>query len=586
MIAPLMSTSPNEHVLKFVQDMIDLAQPDKTYWCDGSEEEVQRLYKEAVKTGSLEELNQEKLPGCYLRKSPQNDVARTEHLTFICSPKKEDSGPTNNWMSPKEGYEKCRKIYKGSMKGRTLYVIPFIMGPIDSLYSKIGVQVTDSIYVVLNMRIMTRMGKIALQRLGTSPDFTRCVHGKIDLEISHRLICHFPKDNFIWSVGSGYGGNALLGKKCMALRIASCLGKKENWMAEHMLILGLEDREGKKTYVAAAFPSACGKTNLAMMKTSLEKDGYKVWTLGDDIAWLHIGDDGYLRAINPEAGFFGVVPGTSEKTNPNALEMIQKNTIYTNVLKASDGTVWWEGKGEAPPDGVNWLGHPWTIRSSEKAAHPNSRFTTPASQCPSIASEWENPEGVPISAIIFGGRRAKVTPLVYEAFNWQHGTYLGATIASETTAAQTGDVGVVRRDPMAMLPFCGYNIGEYFQHWLNIGKSLENPPKVFYVNWFKTNEKGEYLWPGFGENLRVLRWIADRCQGKGEVSKTPIGYIPESLDFSGLDLSENQKKELFQIDSQAWKEEVQSRKEFFAKLGDCVPKELVEENESLGKRFS
>jgi len=575
----------NPHVLKFVEEMVQLASPEQVVWCDGSEEERKRLIQLSLEEGSLDELNQEKLPNCYLRRTPAHDVARTENLTFICTDNKETVGPTNNWMVPNEAYQKIKKIYQNSMKGRTLYVVPFIMGPPNSKYSRVGVQVTDSIYVVLNMRIMTRMGKIAYEQLGDSDNFTKCIHGKIDLSIDNRMICHFPQDNVIWSVGSGYGGNALLGKKCLALRIASSLGKNEGWMAEHMLILGIEDPEGNVSYVAAAFPSACGKTNLAMLVPPESQKGYKIWTVGDDIAWLNIGDDGKLYAINPEAGFFGVVPGTSYKTNPNAMETIKKNTIFTNVLKTRDGDVWWEGKDDQTPEGINWLGNSWNVRSTEKAAHPNSRFTAPASQCPSISPEWENPQGVPISAIIFGGRRAKVAPLVYESFDWQQGTYVGSTIASETTAAQTGEVGVVRRDPMAMLPFCGYNIGDYFQHWLDMGKKIKNPPKIFYVNWFRTDSDGNYLWPGFGENIRVLRWIIDRVNEKADARETPLGYLPKEIDIEGLDINQRQMYDLLNIDPEEWKAEAESREIFLSSLGDAVPQELFDENNQLKERL-
>lgn len=579
----------NPSVTKWVEEMAKLTKPDKIVWLDGSEEEKERLIEEACRTGELKELNQKKLPGCYLHRTAINDVARVEHLTFICTSKKEDAGPTNNWMAPAEAYEKLGRIFDGSMRGRTMYVIPYLMGPVGSPFSKVGIELTDSIYVVLNMRIMTRMGKIAMEHLRNSDDFVKGLHSKADLNPERRFICHFPEDNTIWSVGSGYGGNVLLGKKCFALRIASYMGWKEGWMAEHMLILGLEDPEGKITYIAAAFPSACGKTNLAMLVPPPSQKGYKVWTVGDDIAWMRIGKDGRLWAVNPEAGFFGVAPGTSSKTNPNALATIQKNTIFTNVLETPEGTVWWEGLDQPPPRyGIDWKGEPWTPESGKVGAHPNSRFTAPAHQCPSISPEWENPEGVPISAIIFGGRRAKVAPLVYEAFNWQHGVFVGATMASETTAAAMGEVGVIRRDPMAMLPFCGYNIADYFKHWLEMGKMISNPPKIFHVNWFRTDEDGKFIWPGFGENIRVLKWIASRCEGKGEAVETPIGYIPtvDALDLEGLDLSDEQIESLLRLEKDVWIKELEDQLVFFEKLGDKLPRELRDEHQALRERLN
>ena len=578
----------NKTLLQWVQQMAALCKPDRLYWCDGSEEEKQELTREAVRIGDLEPLNQEKLPGCYLHRSNPNDVARTEELTFICTRDKNDAGPTNNWMDPQEAYRKLGAIFDGSMKGRTMYVVPFIMGQPSSPFSKVGIELTDSVYVALNMRIMTRMGKVAWDQLGSSDYFTRGLHGKADLNPSSRFICHFPEDNTIWSVGSGYGGNALLGKKCLALRIASFLGRKEGWLAEHMLILGIENPKGEVTYVTAAFPSQCGKTNLAMLIPPAYLKGYKTWTVGDDIAWLRIGSDGRLWAVNPEAGFFGVAPGTNSKSNPNALATIQKNTLFTNVLKRLDGTVWWEGfDGEPPKEGIDWKGNRWTPASGEKGAHPNSRFTAPASQCPSISPHWEDPQGVPISAIIFGGRRARVAPLVYQSFGWQHGVFVGATMASETTAAATGKVGVIRRDPMAMLPFCGYHIGDYFAHWLSMGKRIPKPPKIFHVNWFRTGEKGIFLWPGFGENLRVLHWIIDRCQGKGEAVETPIGYLPtqKTLDIRGLDLPPQILETLLSVEGEAWQEELKGQSEFFKSIGVRLPQELWREHEALAHRL-
>lgn len=579
----------NQAVTKWVEEMAKLTKPDKIVWVDGSEEEKDRLLKEAYRTGEMKELDQEKLPGCCLHRSAKNDVARVEHLTFICTSKKEDAGPTNNWMPPQEAYEKLGKLFDGSMKGRTMYVLPYIMGPAGSPFSKVGVEITDSLYVVLSMRIMTRMGKAAMDMLGDSDDFVKGLHSKADLDVERRFICHFPEDNTIWSVGSGYGGNVLLGKKCFALRIGSYMGRKEGWMAEHMLILGIQDPKGKVSYIAAAFPSACGKTNLAMLVPPLTHKGYKVWTVGDDIAWMRIGEDGRLWAVNPEAGFFGVVPGTSSKTNPNALATIQKNTIYTNVVEAPDGTVWWEGLDKEPPKhGIDWKGDSWTPESGAVGAHPNSRFTAPASQCPSISPEWENPKGVPISAFLFGGRRAKVAPLVYQSFNWQHGVFVGATMASETTAAATGAVGVVRRDPMAMIPFCGYNMADYFGHWLEMGKKIPNPPKIFHVNWFRTGANGKFIWPGYGENLRVLEWIIERCEGRGEAVQTPIGYVPtiDALDLQGLDLPKESVESLLNVDKEVWKEEVKGQIPFFEKFGDRLPEGIKMEHKALMERLN
>ncbi len=577
----------NAHLIRWVEEMRELCRPDRVVWCDGSAEEKERFTRETIESGEMIELNPEKLPGCLYHRTAVNDVARTEQLTFICTLNESDAGPTNNWMAPDEAYKKVGAIFRGSMKGRAMYVLPFIMGPAGSLSSKIGVQITDSLYVALNMRIMTRMGKIALGQLGQSNDFTRCLHGKADLDMRRRFICHFPEDNTIWSVGSGYGGNALLGKKCLALRIGSFLGRKQGWMAEHMLIVGVEDPKGETRYVAAAFPSQCGKTNLAMLIPPASIKGCKVWTVGDDIAWLRVGPDGRLWAINPENGFFGVAPGTNKKSNPNALALVGKNTIFTNVLLKKDKTVWWEGLEDPPSEGLDWQGRPWTPASNEKGAHPNSRFTAPVSQCPSVSPEWENPKGVPISAIIFGGRRAKVAPLVYESFNWQHGVYVGATMASETTAAATGTVGMVRRDPMAMLPFCGYHIGDYFRHWLEMGKKLTKPPKIFHVNWFKTDSNGKFIWPGFGENLRALLWMLERTQGKGGAKKTPIGHVPlpESLDTTGLEISKEALASLLTVDRSEWDAEIESQSEFFKKVGERLPKEILAEQAALKKRF-
>src|SRR3990167_10430641 len=512
------SVYPTTHkkLISWVKQMAALCKPDSIAWIDGSEHQKKILEKEALTTGEILQLNQEKLPGCFYHRSAKDDVARTEHLTFICTSQKRDAGPTNNWMPPVEAYKKAESIFKGAMKGRVMYVIPFSMGPVGSPFSKIGVELTDSIYVVLNMLIMTRVGESVLKHLGKDGDFTKCLHSKAELDINKRLILHFPEDNAIWSVGTGYGGNVLLGKKCLSLRIASYLGKREEWLAEHMLIMGIESPNGHIEYIAAAFPSACGKTNLAMLipPEGLKRKGYRVWTVGDDIAWMRVDSDGALWAINPESGFFGVAPGSNSRTNPNMVKTIQKNTIYTNVLLKPDKTVWWEGAdGEAPESGGEWQGRLWNpgIKDEQgnviKGAHPNSRFTTPIVNCPSASFRIEQHHGVPISAIVFGGRRAHLAPLVYEAFNWQHGVFVGAAMASETTAAQAGKVGQVRRDPMAMLPFCGYNMADYFRHWLEMGKKMTKSPKIFHVNWFRTDEKGKFLWRGYGETLRVLEWV-------------------------------------------------------------------------------
>ncbi len=580
--------SLNPHVQRWVDDVAKRCQPDDVVVCDGSEAERKRLIDLALKSGELLELNQEKLPGCYLHRSHPSDVARTEQSTFICTPERDDAGPTNNWMAPSEAYDKVDKILDGAMRGRTLYVIPFLMGPPSSPFSKVGVEITDSVYVALNMRIMTRMGPAALEHLGSSDNFTRCLHSKADLNPERRFICHFPQDNTVWSVGSGYGGNALLGKKCLALRIASWLGRKEGWLAEHMLIVGIESPEREVRYVAAAFPSACGKTNLAMLVPPPSHKGWRVWTVGDDIAWLRQGPDGRLWAVNPEAGFFGVVPGTSRKTNPNAMATIDRNTIYTNVALKRDGTVWWEGAdGEPPAEALDWQGRPWTPRSPDKAAHPNARFTAPAAQCPVISPEWENPKGVPISAILFGARRGKVVPLIYESLSWSHGVFLGATMSSETTAAAVGKVGVQRRDPFAMLPFCGYNMADYFSHWLEMGRRVPNPPKIFRLNWFRSDANGRYLWPGFGENLRVLRWALARCEGKARATETPIGYVPtpDALDLSGLDLSPAAVAELLKVDRDEWRHAVDGQTDFFEKFGDRLPREMWDEHNALAKRL-
>ena len=586
----------HEGLSAWIKEVSKLCSPDHVVIVDGSEEEKKRLEDEAVLLGDLIRLNDKYLPGSFYHRSRPDDVARTEHLTYICAPTQEEAGPTNNWMPPKEGYRRAGEILKGSMKGRTLYVIPFSMGVLGSPFSKIGVQITDSIYVVLNMRIMTRIGKKVLDQLGTNGVFTKCLHGTADLNAEKRLVLHFPQDNAVWSVGSGYGGNALLGKKCLALRIASSLARKEGWLAEHMLILGIEDKTGRTRYVTAAFPSACGKTNLAMLLApkALEHKGYKIWTVGDDIAWLRVGPDGRLWAVNPEAGFFGVAPGTNSKTNPNALATTHKNTIFTNTALTKDGRVWWEdGEGPAPEDLLDWRGHPWKPGLKDAsgkpivAAHPNSRFTAPAGQCPSISPKWDDPKGVPISAIIFGGRREHVAPLVIESLSWNHGVYLGATVASERTAAQVGKIGELRRDPMAMLPFCGYNMGDYFKHWIDMGRNTPKPPKIFHVNWFRKGTDGKFLWPGYGDNLRVIEWILERCEGNGKAAETPIGRVPSqgALDISGLNLSTSALNELLNVRAEEWEGELNGHKAFFEIFKERFPKELWQEYHSLRDRL-
>ena len=577
----------NKTVLQWVEEMKQLLTPDDVMWIDGSQAQLDELRKISVETGEMIKLNQEKLPGCYLHRTQPNDVARVEDRTFICSKSKENAGPTNNWCDPDEMYKKLYDIARGSYKGRTMYIIPYSMGPVGSPLAKIGIEITDSIYVVLNMDIMTRVGTKVLDVLGDSNDWVRCLHCKCDVDPEKRYICQFPEDNTIISVNSAYGGNVLLGKKCFALRIASYQGWKEGWMAEHMLILGLENPQGEVKYVAAAFPSACGKTNLAMMipPEYFRKKGYKVWTVGDDIAWMRIGADGRLYAINPENGFFGVAPGTNEKSNYNALQSTRKNTIFTNVChNLEDNTVWWEGLNKDLPTHANdWKGNPWDPSKFDKAdkstyaAHPNSRFTAPAINCPCISEEFDKGEGVPISAIIFGGRRAKCTPLVYQSKDWESGVFIGSAMASETTAAAAGAVGVVRRDPMAMLPFCGYHMADYFRHWLDMGKKLgDKAPKIFNVNWFRTDDEGNFIWPGFGDNMRVLNWIIDRCEGKADARETAIGYVPSAgdLDLTGLDIPRETIEGILEVDRDVWLKEADEIEEHYKKFGDKLPTEL------------
>jgi phosphoenolpyruvate carboxykinase (GTP) len=566
----------------WVAECARLTCPDQIVWCDGSDEQKRMLTEQAVAAGVLIALNHSKRPRCYLHRSNPNDVARTEEVTFICAPTREQAGPTNNWMAPDEAYRKLRGMLEGSMRGRTMYVIPYVMGPLGSPFAKVGVEITDSIYVALSMGIMTRMGAAALEALGESGDFCRGLHCTLDINPQRRFICHFPQDNTIWSVGSGYGGNALLSKKCFALRIASWLGRDEGWLAEHMLIVGLQNPAGETRYIAAAFPSACGKTNLSMLTPPDALKGWRVFTVGDDIAWLRVGPDGGLWATNPEFGYFGVAPGTSAKSNPNALKMLGHDSLFTNVALTPDGDVWWEGMDTDPPPGlIDWKGRVWNPSSGEKAAHPNSRFTTPMTNNPVLSPHAEDPNGVPISAIVFGGRRASTIPLVLESRDWEHGIFMGATMGSETTAAAAGKVGVIRRDPMAMLPFCGYNMGDYFGHWLEMRRALKRPPRIFMVNWFRKDSDGKFLWPGYGENLRVLKWMLERIHGEAGALETPVGMVPESLDLNGLQISHDQVREALAINREEWKAEMESAGEFFRKFGSHLPESLRRTHQRL-----
>lgn len=579
----------NSHIVSWVKQVETLCEPDQVFWCDGSDRERQTLTQEAIDRGILIELNQKKLPGCYCHRSNPNDVARIEKRTIICTPTQEEAGPTNNWAQPDEMYEKLRNLCSGGMRGRTMYVVPYLMGPPGSPLAKVGIELTDSVYVVLSMRIMTRMGAIAYRQLADSADFNRGLHCMLDMNPDDRYIAHFPQDNAIISVSSNYGGNVLLGKKCLALRIGSYLGRREGWMAEHMLILGVESPEGEKTYVAAAFPSACGKTNFAMMVPPKSFEGWKIWTIGDDIAWMRPGRDGRLYAVNPESGYFGVIPGTNGRSNPNALATVSRDTIFTNVALTPDLDVWWEGKdGDPPAECTDWKGEPWTPASGTPAAHPNSRFAAPMRNNPMLGREIDEPEGVPISAIIFGGRRASTIPLVFQAFDWVHGVFTGATMGSETTAAAAGAVGQIRRDPMAMLPFCGYNMSDYFKHWFRIRKKLKRPPQIFHVNWFRKDSNNQFMWPGYGENMRVLKWIIDRCNGRADATESAVGWIPnaESFDLTGLpSVNRERFEQLQEINSEEWRKEILCQDELFLRLYSNLPKELIFQRELLAARL-
>jgi phosphoenolpyruvate carboxykinase (GTP) len=578
----------NQGIISWVEKMAHICQPEQVFWCDGSVQEKDFLTRLAVEQGILIPLDREKWPGCYYHRSEVNDVARVEQCTYICTPSADEAGPTNNWAAPADMYSKLYGLAEGAMRGRRMYVVPYLMGPAGSGLAKVGIELTDSIYVVLSMRIMTRMGEIAYRQLGESDNFNRGLHCMLDVSPERRYIAHFPQDNAIISVGSNYGGNVLLGKKCLSLRIGSYLGRQEGWMAEHMLILGVEDPNGEKTYVAAAFPSACGKTNFAMLIPPKRFAGWKVWTVGDDIAWMRPGADGRLYAINPENGYFGVVPGTSYRSNPNAMESMKRDTIFTNVAHTSDGDIWWEGKDNPAPENLfDWQGRPWRRSGGEKAAHPNSRFCSPVTNNPALDPKFDDPEGVPISGLIFGGRRATVFPLVFQAFNWIHGVYVGATMGSETTAAAAGAVGQVRRDPMAMLPFCGYNMGAYLGHWLKMRKIIKRPPKIFHVNWFRKDRNGQFLWPGFGDNMRVLKWIIDRCRGRVGADETPLGWMPAAsdIDLEGMDYDRASLEEALSIDVEEWKKEILAQDELFLRLHSDLPSELHYQRELLISRL-
>jgi len=595
----IQATPPHPHLgkaetknvlaLEWIRKTVALTQPENVFWCDGSEEEKAYLTEQAVKQGVLIPLDSKKWPGCHYHHSNPNDVARVEQCTYICTRRQKDAGPTNNWMEPKAMRQKLQGLLQGSMKGRTLFVIPYLMGPSGSPLSKVGVELTDSIYVVLNMRIMARMGKVAWDHLGNSEDFNRGTHTVLDCNPDRRYICHFPEENEIISVGSGYGGNALLGKKCLALRIASYLGRDEGWLAEHMLVLCVEDPDGRKTYVAAAFPSACGKTNFAMMIPPDSYKGWKITTIGDDIAWMKPAPDGRLHAINPENGYFGVAPGTNLKSNPNAMKTMARDSIFTNVARTPDGDVWWEGKDNPPPANlIDWKGKPWDAKSGEKAAHPNSRFTSPMKNNPALAVEADDPKGVPISAIIFGGRRATTMPLVFQAFSWFHGVFVGASMGSETTAAAVGSVGQVRRDPMAMLPFCGYNMGQYFDHWMEMRRHIEILPRIFHVNWFRKDGSGNFYWPGFGENMRVLEWIIGRCHGQKDGREKSIGWVPrfDDMNLNGIEgMTRERFHEMMKIDPEEWRNELVLQNELFLKLYHELPKEMIYQRELLVARL-